>query len=219
MVRFLAILLVASSISVGSISAQESQQECDFDSIRLELSVRISQAESLDELEVVAKDLRFAIAQCRRGEAVSENDAPVATTDGTRTNPIPLGAWYAFDAGRFRVVQVTDPVEDDSLRDARDDHRILGLELQYDCYFIDPERACEPVSQAGVWGFVLDDGRVFESRFGGRYSDPGSFYRDGQRIYAPQFYSGVTYYDIPTDAVAEVLYSLFGGDYVYFALD
>jgi hypothetical protein len=181
------LLLLVILIFAGVVSAQDKLGE-----IINEATAQLQSAKSADEAIAITTDLLVDLKRLR-------NEAN-ETHAGTYTDPVPLGEYFVFDAGKFRVVSYTDNVDPTTGDvDMDDGHRLIAFDVEFVCEPADPDEECRGGGTV-VSSIIKPDGFTYENTTAYVYSAPNDAvdYMD-LRAFGGATLRGMLYAQVPID--------------------
>lgn len=195
--KYITMILTLFLIFAASPIYSQEDVECDPTELAAQYGALISEAETLDELDRLQSELKNTIDICQNE---NEREGEVATAEGTRTDPIPLGQYFQFNKGKFRIVDVVDPYTQLQYSQLKDGHRIIAIEIEYVCESQDPNVSCEGRDMRPN-AIVTEDGVVLESSDTSVSTAEGSYI--GKEVFSGNTITGFIYRQVPEDVQIE----------------
>lgn len=135
---FILLLLLFTELGVRG------QDECDIAVVASELSATAANLTSIQDLLLYQTSVQSVVTTC----TMTDEESPGLT----RSNPVPLGDWFTFPAGQFRVIEATLPetMPAGSFYTLPENHYILSLQVEYVCTIEDENTTCNGLDFAGM---------------------------------------------------------------------
>lgn len=188
--RIAAVMILIMVIWAVPIQAQD---ECDIADIASELATTAATVETIEDLLLYQAAVQTYVTNC----TATDEDSPGLR----RSNPVPLGEWFTFSTGQFRILEMTpiDVVPEGSFYTLPEQHHLIAVQVEYSCTVADENTTCNGLDFAGL-SVVGSDASVIpvESRI-----TANTIF--GKQVFSGGVISGAIYYTLPDGVEATAL--------------